>query len=53
MVKLDSQYAIYLIDFRVIINLISPEYIIKRKFKLTLKKELYILNLTDGKAIQY
>ena len=32
-------------------NLISPEYIIERKFELTLKKELYILNFADRKAI--
>ena len=32
-------------------NLILLEYIIKRKFELILKKEPYVLNLIDGKAI--
>ena len=44
MVRLDSQYAIYLIDSGVAINLISLEYITERRFKLILKKEPYILN---------
>ena len=51
MVKLNSQYTIYLIDSGVAINLILLKYIIKRKFKLILKKEPYILNLIDRKAI--
>ena len=53
MVKLDNQYTIYLINSEAAINLISPKYITERKFKLISKKELYILNLTDGKATQY
>ena len=32
-------------------NLILSEYITERKFKLISKKEPYVLNLTDGKAI--
>ena len=51
MIKLDGQYIIYLINFRAAINLISLEYIIKRKFELILKKEPYVLNLIDRKAI--
>ena len=51
MVKLNSQYTIYLIDSGAAINLISPEYITKRKFKLISKKKPYILNLADRKAI--
>ena len=51
MVKLDGQYIIYLIDSKAAINLILLEYIIKRKFELILKKEPYILNLADRKAI--
>ena len=50
MVKLDSQYAIYLINSKVVINLISPEYITKRKFELILKKEPYVLNFADRKT---
>ena len=53
MVKLDGQYTIYLINSRAAINLILLEYIIKRKFKLILKKEPYVLNLVDRKATQY
>ena len=34
-------------------NLILLEYIIKKKFKLILKKEPYVLNLADKKATQY
>ena len=43
----------YLIDFGVVINLISLYYIIKRKFEFVLKKEPYILNLIEGKATRY
>ena len=43
----------YLIDSGAAINLISPEYIIERKFELILKKEPYILNLVDRKATRY
>ena len=53
MVKLDSQYIIYLINFRAAINLILLEYITKKKFELILKKEPYVLNFADKKAIQY
>ena len=41
----------YLMDSRAVLNLILLNYIIKRKFKLLLKKEPYILNLIDRKAI--
>ena len=53
MVKLDSQYAIYLINSGVAMNLISLKYIIERKFELISKKEPYVLNFVDGKATQY
>ena len=34
-------------------NLILLEYIIERRFKLNLKKEPYVLNFIDEKAIWY
>ena len=40
-----------LIDSGAAINLISPEYITERRFELILKKELYILNFINRKAI--
>ena len=53
MIKLDGQYAIYLINSKVAMNLILLKYIIERKFKLISKKEPYVLNLIDRKATRY
>ena len=36
MIKLDSQYAIYLINSEAAMNLILLEYITERRFKLTI-----------------